>query len=138
MPRLLRGVYPEPEILRCPFATLRASAHRKDNRTVVARHGGAAAISPQFLEIATSPAAPRNDRRGFPRRIHGLRRPLLWRLLLRLLCLWQIKMGTVSFSGFRLNRPEVSPPGSTCEGLLWHLNVLPAWLRPHRLVPQGY
>ena len=79
MPRLLRGVYPEPEILRCPFATLRASAHRKDNRTVVARHGGAAAISPQFLEIATSPAAPRNDRRGgFPEnpRIKGTPRPL--------------------------------------------------------------
>ena len=29
---LLRGVYPEPEILRCPFAALRASAHQNDTR----------------------------------------------------------------------------------------------------------
>jgi len=29
---LLRGVYPEPEILRCPFAALRASAHQNDKR----------------------------------------------------------------------------------------------------------
>ena len=27
-PRLLRGVYPEPGILRCPFAALRALAHQ--------------------------------------------------------------------------------------------------------------
>ena len=47
--RLLREVYPEPEILRCPFATLRAPAHQNDTRQRARkdRMGSRASYSPR-------------------------------------------------------------------------------------------